>query len=35
MVCLHISFDESVDAEPEDDDVQALDESDDAEEASV
>jgi hypothetical protein len=32
MVCLHISFDAS-DGEPEDDDVQVLDESDDVEEA--
>ena len=33
MVCLHISFDASVDGESEDDDVQVLDESDEVEEA--
>ena len=36
MVCLHISIDASVDGEPEDDDVDVLDESDDVvEEASA
>jgi hypothetical protein len=35
MVCLHISLDASVDAEPEDDDVQVLDEPDEVEEASA
>ncbi len=36
MVCLHISFDASVDAEPEDDDVvDVLDEADEVEDAST
>jgi hypothetical protein len=35
MVCLHISLDASVDGEPEDGDVQVLDESDEVEEASA
>ncbi len=35
MVCLHNSFDVSVDGEPEDDDVQVLDEPDEVEEASA
>jgi hypothetical protein len=35
MVCLHISLDTSVDGDPEDDDVQVLDESDEVEEAAA
>jgi len=34
MVCLHISFDASVEGEPDDDDVQVLDEPDEVEETS-
>lgn len=33
MVCLHISFDASVDGEPVDDEVPALDEPDEVDEA--
>lgn len=33
MVCLHISFEASVDGDPEDVDVDVLDESDEVEEA--
>lgn len=35
MVCLHISFDASVDGEPEEEDVQVLDESDEVEDAGA
>jgi hypothetical protein len=34
MVCLHISLDECADGEPEDDDVEVLDEPDEVEETS-